>query len=237
MRCNIIKKLIVFLIVIVMSLSLLSCGKRDESFDLKICGSFAVPGMYCSNLKGNESSVTIIERDSYGRILFEYKTDNYLLGKEETVYVVCQKYDSKYVYFYEDKCYDLSYGDGNNIEELKINNDWNNKLDYSKMSRRESEMTIDLKIKSSLNLYMNDVRAACCKELKIENSIIKDMCIDDCDFVSNSLYYLIVGDSEQQRYFIIVDLDYNVSFIEITDNFNMSDLAQFKANNGWNYGF
>lgn len=49
------------------------CLSQSESHNLAVCGSYAVPGMICYELKGNTFNCEVIEKDTYGRILFLIK--------------------------------------------------------------------------------------------------------------------------------------------------------------------
>ena len=187
--------------------------------------------MFRHDLKGHESEVSVIERDDYGRILFEYKTNNFIFEQEKTAYVICQAIDSDYVYFYEDKCYVFEFD--NEFTELKSNNDWDCELDYSQMSRRSNKTTFDLYISVELKLNINIFKDACSKHLNIAESKIKDCCFDDIDLDNKSLFYMVVEAEIEKKYVIIVDEEYNVFSMEITDGFELSDLAQFKSKCGW----
>lgn len=93
-------------------------------------------------------SISIIEEDSYGRVLFFY-AGNYsnIYQKKLRIISICQKSDNKYAYYYEDDCFfvcedfeaSLSISEilplvQDELEELKNLNDWNQELNESKMT-------------------------------------------------------------------------------------------------------
>ena len=124
------------LVILMCLISIVGCQnkyRKHISLDSAICASYAVPGMYCDDLKGGAFSYEIIEEDSYGRILYRFETINCLTEKEETVYVICQKTVSKYVYFYEDICYLFEENDNDDLMALKERNDWESELNTEKM--------------------------------------------------------------------------------------------------------
>lgn len=93
-------------------------------------------------------SISIIEEDSYGRIMFYYAgVDSNIYKKRLRIICICQKSSKKYTYYYEDDCFFVckDLGDWSNVsdilplvqdelEELKELNDWDNELDESKMT-------------------------------------------------------------------------------------------------------
>lgn len=89
--------LLAFLFAVLLPLS--GCVDESENLKLAACGSYAVPGMFCHDLKGGTFTCNVVERDSYGRILFWYETTNIITRNKEKVYLICQEMDSKYVYF------------------------------------------------------------------------------------------------------------------------------------------
>ena len=76
--------LLAFLFVMVCSFS--ACSDESEDMKLAVCGSYAVPGMFCHDLKGGTYSCDVIERDSYGRILFLYETASVITEKNEKIF-------------------------------------------------------------------------------------------------------------------------------------------------------
>ena len=234
---KLIKPLALTLLIIVIAVFLFSYCSDDGNIlqvDLKICGSYAVPGMFYRDLKGMESTVQVIENDSYGRVLFEYKTRNYIFDEKTTVYVICQKRDFDYVYYYEDICYSFILDEENNFETLKEQNDWDCELNESKMSRRSNDITFDLTIMSHSKLDRQIIKEKYCTNNKVKETDIKEFVLVDYDSAGNALRYVY---HNGKKTFFIVDSEYNIVLLEITEDFDFSDLAEFKRNNGWKYGF
>ena len=126
-------------IVMVLVMVLLFSGCMSESEELKMaaCGSFAVPGLVCHDLKGGSFNCKVTQRDDFGRVLFLYETVNVITGNQEKAYVICQRMDSDRVYFYEDICYE-SLADGTaDLDQLKLVNDWGKPLNTEAMSGRK----------------------------------------------------------------------------------------------------
>ncbi len=216
---------------------LTSCNVKSEFYDLAICGSYAVPGMYCDDLKGNSVSCDVIEKDLYGRILFKYETNSIITSQNEIAYVICQKYDSDYVYFYEDECYLFAKDFEKDSIELKEKNDWNKQLDESKMSRRENKLTFDLQIANSQNLSLSEIEEICASKFQVDSSDIELQGFVDCDSSGKELLLISNSNSEPKMYFVLIN-NYNTAVLEATDQMvNQSQLAEFKRENSWVYGF
>ena len=232
------KRLILVLLLCLTIVLFASCSERSEFFDLAICGSYAVPGMYCDNLKGNSVSCTVIERDSYGRILFEYKTKSRITMQEEKAYVICQKYDSDYVYFYEDEGYSFANDYDNDIMNLKENNDWNKQFNEAKMSRRSNKTTFDLQIAEGTNLELSEIMELCARKLQVDSSEIELCGFVDRDSSGKELLLISKSNNQSQMYFALFNIDNTVAILEISNHtVSKSQLAKFKCENNWIYGF
>ena len=168
------KRLSIFFLYLFTLTVLISCKDISPRHEMLVCGSYSVPGMICYDLKGGKFDCEILEEDSHGRILYEYTTKNVITDKEETALVICQMFDSEYVYFYEDKCYLLSGYENSEIDKLKEQNDWNEALDQSKMSRREINISFDLVLMTDSKIEANSVRSACRKELGINDKQLQE---------------------------------------------------------------
>ena len=137
-------KFLKFFSTVFILLTLTSCTQRDPGFALVACGSISVPEMQTFDLKGGTYSCDVLEVDDYGRVLFEYITFSESNGeKTGTAYVICQKYSKKDVYYYRGICYSFE-SDVSSLETLKSQNDWNQKLNEEKMTRRGYFVTFDL---------------------------------------------------------------------------------------------
>lgn len=229
----------IFVMLVLVLLTLLSSCKlgTSQNMELAVCGSYAVPGMFCYELKGGTYSCEILEEDSQGRILFEYVAKDHISSTEKTAYVICQGIDSEYVYFYEDICYAFSPADEEALKALKEQNHWDLPLEQERMSRRKNSVTLDLFISLDCDLEYSKVRDACCKELGIEASQIKELCFLDGNGASQELYLLCAEEQESQRsYFVFADISYSVSVMEIPEQqISTEEIMEFKEVNGWKY--
>lgn len=216
-----------------------SCGEVRLDSKLAICGAYSVPGMFCSDLKGDAISCNIIEEDPEGRVLFEYASTSIVTGLRESALVICQHSDDEYVYFYEDICYCLDDKDQLTIEVLKEENDWGQPLDYSKMSRRKVKVSFDLFILTDSELEYTKLLDVSSKAIKIDNSQIEALCFVDHDSAGHVLYYLIPDLSvTTHTYLVLFDSRYNASVLEVMDKkIDQAAIALFKRENGWIYGF
>ena len=232
------KRAFIFLFLISILFSFSSCGSVDIHLELALCGSYAVPGMFCADLKGG-SSCEILEEDGQERILYEYTTYNNISEKEENVLVICQKIDDSYVYFYEDLCYLTPGYTAEDIDHFKNVNDWDKAIDESKLSRRTNHISFDLFIMVDSLLEHNSVREACIRATQLKSDQIKTITILDTDEHEAALYLLIgENNGKKQQFLVIVDTNYHAAAMGITDGFVSPDsIASFKRDNGWIYGY
>lgn len=209
---------------------------QSQSLDLAVCGSYAVPGMICYELKGGSFDCEVIDTDSYGRILFSYTTLNTITDKEETVLIICQITDPKYVYFYEDICYFMGVSSDDEIESLKKQNDWDCDLDFSKMTRRANKISFDLVLITEDELDYRKIRTACCRAFEIQESQIKALYILDYNENQQVMYILeLEEDDDSERYCVLVNESYEVFYMSINDvDTFYSEIAGFKQESGWN---
>ncbi len=208
------------------------------AFELVICGTFSVPGMYCHDLRGGTYTVNVLEKDTEGRILYEFSTLNLLRDREETVLVICQDFDSRYVYFYEDQNYCTGDCDASDIARLKENNDWNMPLDTEKMSRRKNKLSFDLNIIMNDPLEYSKLSHDIKESLGRESAQIKMCPVIDTD--NNGLYLLFTvleNSDATEKYFVIADSSYNLSFLPADGQADAFAISTFKKANGWKYGF
>ena len=213
---------------------------QDMSSDyLAACGSYSIPGMFCYEVKGGSYKCTVLEEDSMGRILYEYTTFNTLTEREETATIICQQYGGRYVYFYEDQCCLLGTAQTPNVALLKEANDWDKPLDHDKMSRRKVTITFDGFLTVDTNVNYKDSRSACCKELGIQHDQIKDLYFSDADGAGNSLYILeIERNGSKECYLALFDAAGSVALRKIEDHqLMMQELAEFKRENNWVFGY
>ncbi len=222
------KYLIIFLVTIMLAFT----GCTDKSLDLEtiVCGSYAVPGMFCYDLKGNEYECSIIETDSFGRVLFTYSGYNIISDKYETVSVICQKYDSENVYYYEDICYAYTNSE-EEIYELKKDNDWDKEHQNDKMTKRSNEVTFDLCISIDGKLDYEKVMSKCCVHFGINESAVEELVLIDSGNEDSEMYYLYAS---AQKHCMIVDKNYDIISFEVHENDVLKDkVIKLKLDTLW----
>lgn len=84
--------------------------------------------------------VVQIEMDDYGRRLFRLREASSMMADDIELYVISQKTDEKYVFYYADYCYFVfdemdKQPVEQKIQELKNCNDWNLPVDPEKLSK------------------------------------------------------------------------------------------------------
>lgn len=237
------KRLLWAPIIVLMSFFCISCTLlttgfiQHESNAWHICAAYAVPFMFNGDIKGNVARE--VERDEYGRVLFTYTACSSLTGNYEEVAVICQKHDANYVYYYEDVCYTSPKYCDEEMEDLKVTNDWNEPLNEGKMTKRPYRTTIDGVIHIEHILEYSKVRDACAKAAMVEDEVLSDCVIDDVNYQSQQeMYYVQVTDAnnEDKAYLAIIDAEYNVYLLLIeNDVVSRNQIADFKEKNGWMY--
>lgn len=119
-------------------------GYKGENEDLYTEAIYSLLGNRGYYLEGeiiDDSEIVVIEEDSYGRTMFSYFEKNEISSFS---YLIAQKTEDGYVYFYPDfnfisSDYDYPYENDNvifstdEINTLKSLNDWNLPLNESKM--------------------------------------------------------------------------------------------------------
>lgn len=234
------KKLFVkisYILIVLIVLS--SCAMNPHvHLELALCGSYAVPGMFCADLKGGTYEITILEKDAYGRIYFSYSAASAVTQETETALVICQSIDREYVYFYEDICYILQDDSFEAVKMIKEQNDWSKPLDYSKMSRRPNQITFDLFISTNSTLLYGKVIQAVSSELGLSSSQLTQLQFVDADNSGSELYWSgKFENGTNQSYLLLVSSAYDVCVIKLDDDVGIYDvISDFKAENGWTYG-
>lgn len=232
------KRLLLVLIVFAQLIFVAGCTSQLERQNLAICGSYAVPGMFCADLKGADYECNIIETDTQGRILYTYVTDSIITGNKERALVICQNSSNDAVWYYENECYLIGTWTSADIEQLKITNDWNQTLNYGKMTHRVNTVSLDSYIIIPCEIDTATLRAACCTHLGIDHSQVLELCFLDADEGGLALYWLCVEKEHNiQRYFILTNK--NCEVISTSAQGNLDDLeivAKFKTDNFWGQG-
>ena len=230
------KKRFCIVLILALCFSICSCKKNtSEDSKLHVCASYSLPGMFAPDIKGDY--VDVLETDLKGRTLFRYTAYNYIYETKHTVFVICQAYDSDYVYFYEDNNYIDATSSTEAIECFKELNDWNEELDYSKMSKRRIEISFDLFIIRNDGLSASRVRDSVKKHFEDDSIQIESLSFEDVDQSGKELYFLILNDNGVERKFlVIVNGLYELAFLEIYESrFDSAAFESFKMLSGWEY--
>lgn len=206
-----------------------------ENNVLQIAGSYSIPGMQDPDLKGS-SQIEVLERDSYGRILYSYSCYNSITAKDVVAIAICQKSDRDYVYFYEDICYILGEYEDGDVDALKATNDWESPYNESKMSRRKIKYTFDLQIIDDCDQKFYTVQKVFVKAVGIKESNIYNYGFVDYDANGLAVYFFAINneDGTKNQYYVISNDSYEISYIRINQ---LDDIVSFKKENGWKYGY
>ena len=208
---------------------------HPENSVLQIAGSYSIPGMQDPDLKGS-SQIEVLERDSYGRVLYSYSCYNVITEKDEVAIAICQKSDQDYVYFYEDICYILGEYEDSDVDALKATNDWDSPYNDGKMSRRRIKYTFDGYIIDDCDQKFYTVQKVFVKAVGIKESNIYNYGFVDYDANGLAVYFFAInnGDGTKDKYYVISSDSYDISYIKISQ---IDDIASFKKENGWKYGY
>lgn len=213
--------------------TLVCCTDTNNKTSFKICGSYAVPGMFYPDVKGSDADCKLLETDSYGRILFEYTAPDLISGEIKTVKVICQKTDDEYVYYYDTLCYEMEDADA---LELKALNDWNKEPDATKMTKRAVKTSFDGFIVTSATPEMSKIKAMFCDFVGISSENLIDICIDDIDPSGNSLYFAEYSEEAgiKKCFFSVSDNKIcDVFQLKDSDIFSPEEYLNFKLSSGW----
>ena len=237
-----------FIITIVCSLLLVlvvGCnhyrGEYDAFFTETITSLVGVSG-------DRFDDICVIEHDSYDKTLFTYSANcgfrHYVLAV-----LISQKADDEYICYYEDcnsiikevdsritpETYDelLEYFSDEDMQALKLQNDWDSPIDEAK--------TVKEKISDHKDWYpiKKESRQKAFKEfgLKYSDTYEIPLCSDSD---GRTIYYVICPDNEQgTEYLFMFEKDGSVNtetgIEELEDLWNYKEqLTRFKEANGWN---
>ena len=214
-----------------------SCGKADHGLELELCGSYAVHGMFYGELRGTESRAVQLETDRYGRELFAYTAPNLFADEMLTAYVICQKTDSQYVYYYEDICYYIGGSDEAALDQLKYQNDWDMPLEEEKLSKRNNRITFDLYISLGRTILDSDVYEQAGRELSISREQMQATKLLDLNTQKQELHLLRTGEGPTtKQYLLLLTPEGKFFWKELSVGIPApEEIAEFKANHGWSY--
>ena len=237
-----VKKINLKVIVISILISLISfiigCDsffKEDKQFSaLKteaVYSSFGYPGF-------SKDAINVIQTDEEGRMIFEFYGQNFANYYGITHVLVCQyiDYEKDLVYFYPQGNFKIRLINeettNEQIEQLKIANDWGKKLDLSKcISRKIGEYKKINKEQEILSVFEN-------LNIGIE---IKYSKIILCDTDKNGLkLYAVKLAENEQNYkifaFMLKNNEYtNYDIVEVNDWYYIDVIDDFKEKHNWTY--
>ena len=156
------------------------------------------------------TGIDVVEKDDQGRVLFRVTGGNSALyyrcyGEHGKLYAlaICQRYDEKTVYYYEDDCY-LLYADAEDFstkdeEQLKERNDWNQPLNYEKMTGKTIIPKEDMGYKYQT---MSVKHAISIMDGEAKKLFLKQIDVDEKDIVFTS----ILDDDGQGRVLLTVEV-------------------------------
>lgn len=211
-------------------------GLISAKYARSVC-SYAVPGMFHSDLKGTATSYDIIETDQYGRVLLRTQSKYAFTDQIEQVLIILQKKASERIYFYEDICYLLFDPTEEEIDQFKQQNDWNDEINETKLSSRLIRVTFDMYL---INPYdepsWTDIIQSFCDEISIIDSQITASTRTDINSLGKELFWFKVRlkEGEDVFYWVIADKDATVKPMQISNVDEPTEgLAAFKSENNW----
>lgn len=223
--------------LILLAIVLLStgCAPSNQKQYLAICGRYAVPGMQCSDLKENSYVCEVMEKDSYGRILYSFCAPNIFSAQSEAAVIICQKAEKKSVWYYENACYLLGNWSDDDITHLKEVNDWEKPLDAEKMVVRSCEITLDGYLTSISTQDYYNVQNAFCRNIGITEEQITDSSFLDANGNGLCAYWFEVGTvAGTSCYFVLADEGYQVMVCHAEKGLeSIETLVAFQNENGW----
>lgn len=195
-----------------------------------------------------DSEINILDEDHYGRILFTYY-ESYYLGTDFafSALIICQSSNEQYVLYYEDVNFTIkeqvegfsspAYEFTNEeIEQLKLLNDWNTPLNLEKCIKKE----------------ITTQKPSIPHETELENIITAEFQLEERDgavfvdfltYDSNKNNYIVYGYVRDyptpKLYFVgLVNIEddqiKDVYFLQVSDFFNyQSEFVEFKKAHSW----
>jgi hypothetical protein len=204
-----------------------------------------------------DALLKLVEEDSYGRILFSYYEDSYYDEgwPNSFSYLICQKSDETYVYYYADYNFISKAWNGldtpfssKEIEELKTKNDWNKEFSDKELTKLEitpikKEPGTEIERKDFDALFQ---KVAMEKGRQGNGTMVHPYVLYlTSDTYGRKLYFASAkhyDTSEEAMEFELVmifnpDGSYNeeICVMELKDHYNyQDDLKEFKEQNNWN---
>jgi len=240
------KKIAALITIMIILSTIAGClydGKHQELYQMTRFNVLATNGVG----ETDKVKIEVLEEDLYGRILFTYTMDTsrtYGYGRIWVV-AICQKSDRKLTYYYEDECFIISDAFENFSEEdinnLKLNNDWDKPVNENKLSSRPIYPDYD---GYSGTIAYNIIRLY--KGVSKDNKV--GVRFTDYDGEGKILCLAVEYDADYDddievttKYYLMIfneDGTYNKDtfVVEIEDLYNYQELLhEFKISNDWNF--
>lgn len=146
------KRILLTALAFVMILLVAGCsrkpyaGERADLYTVALNSLLWVSGVSWEGDKEVDPTIEILEEDSYGRVLFTYRENNFGSVMSFCSLLIMQKTDAGFVYFYPDVnavCLRSSLGgesvsfSDETVDALKQQNDWEKEVDMEKCVKKE----------------------------------------------------------------------------------------------------
>lgn len=244
------KKKIIILLSLLVLINLTGCykeysGEYSNLYTVAINSVLWTNGYSFSADRYKNSDIEIIDEDQYGRIMFTYYERYYSGGDISfSSLVVCQYSNEKEVFYYEDINYIVKeqpffavepFTD-EEIEQLKVVNDWNQEINYDKCIKKEIT-------KSKPNIpYQNEIESKIVDEFHLGNEryhLFVDFLTRDSDNANFIIYGYIYRGRDPGPFFIgLVENNQEslgkISFLVPQNVYDYkTEFIEFKQINNW----
>lgn len=217
-------------------------GQYPELYTVAVNSLLWNKGISTETDKLCDPTITVMEKDDYGRILFEYTEKSFTQDIAFSSLLIMQAKNEQFVYYYEDyNAYCKEKAPSNSatvvfnrqeIEELKTLNDWDKDIDLDKCVKKQiSNKKRDIPIQESVldNIF----------------SGIKGYRNNNAYYLTNDEYgrficYCVVntleGNVSDDKYIVLLfDKELNYSIYEPSTYYGyQSEFKEFKKMNNWN---
>lgn len=247
---SIITKIFVVILCAMLQLSLFGCqyrgykGKYNDLYTTAINSILWNNGYSYGADRVIDSSIEVLEIDSFGRTLFTYHEKYYNNSNISFLALIITQYsDSKNVYYYEGDNYiikkqeiynsEIKTFDENEIIALKQENDWNEELLIDNCTKKQ---IINSKLKPSIDEEVLKEQLKKYYNIREDCNIIVDLLTTDIK-KNSILYGSIYKYNEQEYIYFIVFVNGNnecIDFLLPNDVYNYKhELTEFADKNGW----
>jgi len=228
-------------------------GEHPELYTVAVNSLLGMKGYHSHG----DAIIKLIEEDAFGRKLFSYYEDSYY-GEgwpNSFSYLICQKEDGAYVYYYADYSFISKEWNGlelpftnEEIEELKMENDWGKEINEEKLvkveiSRKKNEPNVKIERKDYDILFQKIAEE---KGRKGDGTMVYPYPIYlTSDTYGRLIYYATAihkdMDKEDVELHLVIifnpdgSYDEDTCVLELKDLYNyQDDLKDLKEANNWN---